>query len=86
MVFTQFCSYYHQQKLWGQAESLSANSNTSQLHVRALGVNSEVGDGDSNSKVNAVLGQVWVGHSQQPICIPANSAHIVSGQSDCVAR
>ena len=86
VVFTQFCSYYHQQKLWGQTESLSANSNVSQVHVRTSGVNSEVGDGDSSSKVNAVLGQVWVSDSQQPICIPANSAHIVSGKSDRVAR
>ena len=85
VIFTQFCSYYHQQKLQGQTEALSANRNTSQVHVRTSGVNSEVGDGDSDSEVNAVLGQVYVGDSQQPICIPANSAHIVSWKSDHVA-
>ena len=85
VVFTQFCLYYHQQKLQDQTESLSANSNTSQVHVRTEGVNSEVGDGDSDSEVKAVLGQVWVSDSQQPICIPANSAHIVSRKSDHVA-
>ena len=40
------------------------NSNTSQVHVRTSGVSSEVGNGDSNSEVNAVLGQMWVGDSQ----------------------
>ena len=66
-------------------ESLSANSNTSQVHVRTSGVNSEVGEGDSDGKTGAVLGQVWVGDLQKPICIPANSAHIFSGKSDHVA-
>ena len=72
MVFTQVCSYYHQQKLWGQAESSSVNGNTSQVNVSTLGVSSEVKDGDLNGKVNAVLSQVWVSDSQLPICIPAN--------------
>ena len=82
VVFTQFCSYYHQQKLRGQAESSPVNGNTSQVNVSTSGVSSEVKDGDLNSEVNAVLGQVWVSDSQQPICIPANSARIVSGKSD----
>ena len=86
VLFTQFCSYYHQQKLWGQAESLPVNGNTSQVNVSTLGVSSEVKDGDLSSKVNAVLGQVWVSDSQQPICIPANSARIVSWKSDRIAR
>ena len=86
MVFTQFCSYYHQQKLQGQTECFSASSNASQAHVGTSGISSEVVDGDSGSEVNAVLGQVWVSDSQQPICIPAHSAHIVSGKLDCVAR
>ena len=85
IIFTQFCSYYHQQKLWGQAESLPVNGYTSQVNISTLGVGSEVKDGDLSSEVNAVLGQVWVGDSQQPICIPANSVRIVSGKSDCIA-
>ena len=67
-------------------ESLSANSNTSQVNVRTSGVSSEVKDGDLNSEVNVLLGQVWVSDLQQPICIPANSARIVSGKSDGVAQ
>ena len=81
MVFTQSCSYYHQQKLWGQAESLPVNGNTSQVIVSTLGVSSE-----ANSEINAVLGLVWVSDSQQPICIPANLARIVSGKLDGIAR
>ena len=61
------------------------NGNTNQVNVGTLGVSSEVKDEDLNSEVNAVLGQVWVSNLQQPICIPANSACIVSGKSDCVA-
>ena len=86
MVFTQFCSYYHQQKLWGQTESLSVSGNTNQVNVETLGISSKVREEDLNSEVNAVLGQVWVGDSEQPICIPANSACIVSGKSDRVAQ
>ena len=48
--------------------------NTNQVSVSTLGVSSEVKDGDLNSEVNAVLGLVWVGDSQQLICIPADSA------------
>ena len=85
MVFTQFCSYYHQQKLQGQTESLPVHGNTSHVTVSTLGVSSEVKYEDLNREVNAVLGQVWVSDSQQPICIPANSAQIISGKSDHIA-
>ena len=54
--------------------------------MRTSGVSSKVKDGDLNSEVNAVLGHVWVSDSQQPICIPADSACIVSGKSDHVAQ
>ena len=78
-------SFVHQQKLWGQAESLPVHGNTSQVNISTLGVNSEAKDRDLNSEVNAVLCQVWISDSQQPICIPANSARIISGKSDRIA-
>ena len=28
------------------------------------------------------LGQVWVGESHQPLCIPANSAKVVTGKTN----
>ena len=32
------------------------------------------------------LGQVWVGESHQPLCIPANSAKIVTGKTDKITK
>ena len=86
IVFTQFCSYYHQQKLQNQTEPSSTNADASPVSVSTSGINSEAGTEDLSDDTNAVLSQVWISDSQQPICIPVNSARIVSGKSDHIAR
>ena len=32
------------------------------------------------------LGQVWVGELYQPLCIPANSAKVVTGKTDKITK
>ena len=32
------------------------------------------------------LGQVWVGESHQPLCIPANSTKVVTGKTDKITK
>ena len=86
IVFTQFCSYYHQQKLWAQTKSSSIDAGTSQVNISTSGISSEAEVEGLAGSANAVLGQVWVSDSCQPICIPANSARIVSGKSNCITR
>ena len=86
IVFTQFCSYYHQQKLWNQTEPSSTNVNASPVDVSTSGIISEAQTEGLNGDTNAVLSQVWIGDSQQPICIPVHSARIVSGKSDCITQ
>ena len=39
-----------------------------------------------NSGVDTTLGQVWVGGSHQPICIPVNSAKVVSGKTNKITK
>ena len=51
-----------------------------------MGISSEAESKDLTGSKNAVLGQVWVGDSQQTICIPANLARIVSGKSSHITR
>ena len=41
---------------------------------------------DLNSEVDTTLGQVWVRDSHQPICIPANSAKVVSGKTNKITK
>ena len=63
IVFTQFCSYYHQQKLRTQTEPSSTNVNASLVNVNTSGINSEARTEDLNDDTNAVLSQVWIGDS-----------------------
>ena len=35
---------------------------------------------------DTTLGQVWVGDSHEPICIPANSAKVVSGKTNKITK
>ena len=41
---------------------------------------------DFNSGADTTLGQVWVSDSHQPICIPANSAKVVSGKTNKITK
>ena len=63
IVSTQFCSYYHQQKLQNQTEPSSTNINASPVNVSTSGINSEAGTEDLNDDTNAVLSQVWISDS-----------------------
>ena len=41
---------------------------------------------DPSSKSDTTLGQLWVGDSHQPLCIPANSAKVVSGKTNKITK
>ena len=81
VVFTELFSFYHQEKLWAQTES----SSQSQFNVSSLGISSETKK-DLNSDSDTTLGQVWFGDSYQPICIPANSAKVVSVKTNKITK
>ena len=82
MVFMQLCLFYHQEKHWAQTES----SNQSQSNVSSLGISSKTKKKDLNFDLDATLGLVWVSDSHQPICIPANSAKVVSGKTNKITK
>ena len=62
------------------------DAGTSQVNVSTSGISSKAKTKDLTGSTDAVLGQVWVGNSCQPICIPANLARIVSGKTDRITR
>ena len=81
VVFVQLCLFYHQEKLKAQTES----ANQDQANVSSSGISSEAKK-DPCSKLDTTLGQVWVSDSQQPICIPANSAKVVGGKTNKITK
>ena len=84
VVFVQLCSHYHQSKLLDnpqtQVSTSSVKSNTSE--TSSSGANKKVPD----ANLDNILGQVWVGITHEPICIPANSVKVVQGKTDKIMR
>ena len=79
-----FCAdlfIYYQEKVKAQTES----TNQDQDNVRSLGISSEAKKIPS-SQSDTTLGHVWVSDSHQPICIPANSAKVVSGKTNKITK
>ena len=80
MVFSQLCSHYHQSKLL-DGPSTSVSSNT--INVSSSGISScETEKKVPSSGSDNILGQVWVGVDNDPICIPTNSVRVVQGKTN----
>ena len=84
VVFSQLCSHYHQSKLL-DGPSTSVSSNT--INVSSSGISScETERKVPSSGSDNILGQVWVGIDNDPICIPANSVRVVQGKTNKITR
>ena len=84
VVFSQLCSHYHQSKLL-DGPSTSVNSNN--INVSTSGISSCEADSKvPSSGSDNILGQVWVGVDNKPICIPANSVRIVQGKTNKITK
>ena len=82
VVFSQLCSHYHQSKL---LDGPDISSTTSNINVSTSAISS-ADDQVPNSDSNNILGQVWVGIDNKPICIPANSVKVVQGKTNKIMR
>ena len=84
VVFSQLCSHYHQSKLLdGPGTSVSSNSiNASSSGISSCETDRKVPSSGSDN----ILGQVWVGIDNDPICIPANSVRVVQGKTNKITR
>ena len=84
VVFTQLCSYYYQSKLpdnpQTQVSSNSVRSGTSE--TSSSEAKKKVPDTSSDN----ILGQVWIGITHEPICIPANSVKVVQGKTNKITQ
>ena len=83
MVFVQLCSHYHHSKLLDKPQAQVSN-----ISVQS---SSETSSSEAKKKVHDIgldniLGQVWVGITHEPICIPANSVKVVQGKTDKITR
>ena len=81
VVFFQFCTFFHQERLKTQAKPEGQDA----MNVSSSGISLE---GKKNPIKESVttLGQVWVGESHQPLCIAANSAKAVTGKKDKITK
>ena len=78
VVFTQMCSFYHQDKLQSQTQTnnpVHANS----VNEDSLGTSSKDKKPPSPG-LETTLGQVWVGNIHEPMCILANLVKVVQGK------
>ena len=82
VVFSQFCTFFHQERLKDQAESESQDA----TNVSSSGISSEGKKKDLTKESVMTLGQVWVGESHQLLCIPTNSAKVVTGKTDKIMK
>ena len=82
VVFSQFCTFFHQERLKAQAKPEGQDA----MNVSSSGISSEDKKKDPIKELVATLGQVWVGEAHQPLCIPANSAKVVIGKTDKITK
>ena len=82
VVFSQFCTFFHQERLKNQAKSESQDT----TNVSSSGISSEGKKKDLTKESGTALGQVWVGGLHQPLCIPTNSAKVVTGKTDKITK
>ena len=84
VVFSQLCSHYHQSKLLdGPSTMVSSNTiNASSSGISSCEVKQEVPSSGSDN----ILGHIWVGINNDPICIPANSVKVVEGKTNKITK
>ena len=84
VAFVHLCSHYHQSKLldspFKQVSSSSVQVSSSETSY------SEAKKKVPNAGSDNILGQVWVGITHEPICIPANSVKVIQGKTDKITR
>ena len=61
------------------------SSNTRNINVSTSAMSS-ADDQVPSSDSNNILGQVWVGIDNKPICIPANSVKVIQGKTNKITR
>ena len=84
VVFAQLCSHYHQRKL---LDSSSTPVSSDSINVSSSGITfSEAKKKVPDSSSDNILGQVWVGINNNPICIPANSVKVIEGKTNKITR
>ena len=91
VVFSQLCTFYHQSKLQGNSNSTNTdmtNIKTESVRVDSLHSSSPQKETklEQESTADNVLGQVWVSEYHQAICIPANSAKILTGKTNKIQK
>ena len=82
VVFSQFCTFFHQERLKAQAKPESQDT----TNVSSSGISLEGKKKNLTKESVTTLGQVWVGESHQPLCIPTNSAKVVTGKTDKITK
>ena len=92
VVFSQLCTFYHQGKL----QENSTNTDMTNIKTESVQVDSSYSpipqsleketSLEQESQADNVLGQVWVGEYHQAICIPANSAKILTGKTKKIQK
>ena len=82
VVFSQFCTFFHQERMKAQAKPEGQDV----ANVSSSGISGEGKKKDPIKESVTTLGQVWVGESHQPLCIPANSAKVVTGKTDKITK
>ena len=82
VVFTQLCSFHHQSKLQDTPQSETKVSSSSVSFSSSETSSSEAKKKIPNTSLDNILGQMWVGVTHKPICIPANLVKVVQGKTD----
>ena len=82
LFFSQFCTFFHQERLKTQAKPEGQDA----TNVSSSGISLEGKNKDPTKESVTTLGQVWVGESYQPLCIPTNSAKIITGKTDKITK
>ena len=82
VVFSQLCSHYHQNKLLDGPSTPTSSSNINVSTSAVSASDDKVPCSDSDN----ILGQVWVGVENKPICIPANSVKVIQGKTNKIMR
>ena len=92
VVFSQLCTFYYQ----GKCQENSTNTDTTNIITESVQVDSSNSlvpqnseketNSEQESQADNMLGQVWVGEYHQAICIPANSAKILTRKTNKIQK
>ena len=82
LIFSQFCTFFHQERLKTQVKPEGQDA----TNVISSGISLKGKEKDHTKELIITLGQVMVGESHQPLCIPTNSAKIITGKTDKITK